>query len=628
MIKRIGASNPLFKTVHFKSGINFVIAERTKASTDTQSTNGTGKSSLVEIIHFCFGADLDKLVTLRKQPLQTWEFFVEFSAGSRDFSVRRSIKQHRRVLVRGVTDLERVLFPTLKPDKGDSEVVEVSVDEWTTYLGTLLFDLDKRHRNTPTFRQLFRYFCRYGQAAFLRPQTTVPRERDVVAAKCWTYLLNLNWELLDKREQLEKRIEEYDRDRFAFKSLAATHELKGKTEAKLFSELFAAKTLAQRDLNELDQHLSRFEVLPEYETEQREADRLTALSQAVRKEIFSRSTLLQDYEQSLEVAVDIDPKEVIALYRSAQIELPNSVIKRLEQVQKFHQRLIADRHEELGRLIASLGKELSGLQTQLAEYDSKRAAILKRLEVSQALKDYSQIQARVIERRTQVAELERLSEMYDRINGASEAIEISKSELHRAFTQDEMEFRDHRASLIRRLAELSSELYDLEAKLLIQVQAPAKSLPKYSFEIQITHKGATGYERSEVFLFDMLAAQEWGPHKPNAHILVHDSLMFDPMDPRQVAHALELGRRQSKQFDFQYIVLLNESQLPTDDLSGLNHELDFEGEHKPFILTDSDTGGLFGFQFEDYESTREAVLDFEADDDRGLAHVTRSLELE
>jgi uncharacterized protein YydD (DUF2326 family) len=582
-------------------------------STDTQSTNGTGKSSLVEVIHFCFGAELTKLTTLRKAPLQSWEFFLEFAAGQREFAIRRSIKHHRRVLVRGVSEAERSQLPSLRQDPGDVNVIDISVDDWNTYLGELFYDADRKRENTPTFRQLFRYFCRYGQMAFIKPETTFPREADVVSAKCWSYLLNLNWKLLDQREQVERRIEAHDKDRHGFKSIAGQHGLEGRTDSSIFSALFAAKTLAERDLGEMDRNLSEYRVLPEYEAQQKDANDLTVDAQELRKQIFGKTNLLQDYEKSLGAVVDMDPDEVVALYQSAEVELPGLVVKRLQDVQEFHRQLLQDRREELAGLIAKLNEQVASLQARLKEIDDKRSALLRKLENTHAQAEVRELQERVAQRRAEVIELQRLGEMYDRITTESQSIEVSKADLQRAFSQDEIDFREHRKSLITRVAELSSQLYNIEALLLIQVVTPAKSLPKYTFEVQITHKGATGYERSEVLLFDLLAAQEWGPRNPRVQLLVHDSLMFDPMDPRQIAHAIELARTQCDSFHYQYLVLLNESQVPHEDLGRFKNGIDFEGVHQPFYLSDTEDGGLFGFQFEDYESSREPALDFEGE---------------
>jgi len=54
MIRSITANKESFKTITFEKGMNIILADRTKESTKKDSTNGFGKSTLIEIIHFWY----------------------------------------------------------------------------------------------------------------------------------------------------------------------------------------------------------------------------------------------------------------------------------------------------------------------------------------------------------------------------------------------------------------------------------------------------------------------------------------------------------------------------------------------------------------------------------------------
>ena len=56
MIYSVRCDKPSFKSIKFNPGFNVILAERTKESTIKDSRNGLGKSTLIEIIHFCLGA--------------------------------------------------------------------------------------------------------------------------------------------------------------------------------------------------------------------------------------------------------------------------------------------------------------------------------------------------------------------------------------------------------------------------------------------------------------------------------------------------------------------------------------------------------------------------------------------
>ncbi|MGR9310715.1 hypothetical protein ACU8MX_14940 [Rhizobium leguminosarum] len=63
MIIALGSSVETFKTLHFHRGLNILVAEQETHSTETETRNGSGKSSTLHIIHFLLGGSpRDKLV--------------------------------------------------------------------------------------------------------------------------------------------------------------------------------------------------------------------------------------------------------------------------------------------------------------------------------------------------------------------------------------------------------------------------------------------------------------------------------------------------------------------------------------------------------------------------------------
>ena len=59
VIERVTANRPSFKPVAFSPGFNVILAERSEQSRAKDSRNGSGKTSLLEVIHFCLGATAD-----------------------------------------------------------------------------------------------------------------------------------------------------------------------------------------------------------------------------------------------------------------------------------------------------------------------------------------------------------------------------------------------------------------------------------------------------------------------------------------------------------------------------------------------------------------------------------------
>jgi uncharacterized protein YydD (DUF2326 family) len=90
-----------------------------------------------------------------------------------------------------------------------------------------------------------------------------------------------------------------------------------------------------------------------------------------------------------------------------------------------------------------------------------------------------------------------------------------------------------------------------------------------------------------------MLAQLWSPRDPSPNILIHDSTLFDGVDERQVALALELAARESERLGFKYICTFNSDMIPSTEFSsGFNFD-----SFVRLRLTDDEGGNLLGVSF-------------------------------
>src|SRR5580700_1518466 len=81
MIVSIESSLSTFKAVHFQEGLNVLLADAQPGSTEKQTRNSAGKTSLVEIIHFLMGSNCDKDSLFRTPGLIEHTFTGSFMIG-------------------------------------------------------------------------------------------------------------------------------------------------------------------------------------------------------------------------------------------------------------------------------------------------------------------------------------------------------------------------------------------------------------------------------------------------------------------------------------------------------------------------------------------------------------------
>lgn len=115
------------------------------------------------------------------------------------------------------------------------------------------------------------------------------------------------------------------------------------------------------------------------------------------------------------------------------------------------------------------------------------------------------------------------------------------------------------------------------------------------FRISIPGDDGSGISLMEFFCLDYALFVIWQKRGKGPGFLLHDSHLFDGVDPRQILAAIKLGKAATDVHGGQYIVCLNSDTLET---LALAPEIDWDtGTVKP-VLTDREDGGLFGFRFD------------------------------
>ena len=84
MINSISSNQDSFKFVEFRSGFNMILADRTATSSVRDSRNGLGKSTLIQIIHFCLGAAITKGTLFKETRLSDWSFSLNLTLAGKE----------------------------------------------------------------------------------------------------------------------------------------------------------------------------------------------------------------------------------------------------------------------------------------------------------------------------------------------------------------------------------------------------------------------------------------------------------------------------------------------------------------------------------------------------------------
>jgi uncharacterized protein YydD (DUF2326 family) len=143
---------------------------------------------------------------------------------------------------------------------------------------------------------------------------------------------------------------------------------------------------------------------------------------------------------------------------------------------------------------------------------------------------------------------------------------------------------------VRLFNENSQALYKTPGSLVIDIADTG-----YKYRVEIERSGSEGIGKMKIFCFDLMLLQLAPRQGRRIDFLVHDSVLYDGVDSRQRALALERAASVTEGLGAQYICTLNSDMIPREEF---NRDFDFD-RHVRLILTDRDpSGSLLGFQFE------------------------------
>ena len=582
MIHAVRSNHNSFKEVGFRPGFNAIVADRTEISGMRDSRNGLGKSTLIEIIHFCLGSSARKGSGLIVANLRGWAFSLDLTIADQDFVVTRSIDEPSKILIDGNT-----INWSIQPRVENGQQV-LSLKEWTTALGSLMFGLPifNEHKEfSPTFRGLISYFIRRGPDAYSTPFEHFRRQPEWDKQVNNAFLLELSWEnarelqLLKEQEKLLdsiRQLKENSQDGVVTRVLGSLGELE------------AAKVRIEQQLRSRQEALSNFRVHPQYNELEKEVDRLTVELHEITNDNLVDRRLLSFYQSSLETENEPDSNDVVQIYQNAGVELPNLVIRRLEEVENFHHQLIENRRVFLATEIARLRRSISTRERLIREKTEQRASRLEILRIHGALEEYTRLQSLYLETVSALNEINQRIEEIKRVEEGKSALRIEKELLIQRMRRDNEERHTQIERAIRFFNSNSQALYDAPGVLIIDIGPNG-----FRFKVDIERDRSEGIGKMKIFCYDLMLAQLWAQRAPSPNILIHDSTIFDGVDERQRALALELAARESAERGFQYICMLNTDMIPK---SLFPPDWDFDSFVR-LTLTDDEGGNLLGMDF-------------------------------
>ena len=570
MISRIFASDERFRELRFGSGLNILLAERDPSASDKDTRNGSGKTSLVHLIHFLLGGNAGTNSIFRSQALSAWTFGMEFNLADSKVTVFRTGNDYSKVAIVGLD--------------GNSQMIEMQSRDWSDLLGERWYGL-KPTESLPSTRSLISYAVRnVDSGGFKSPFKQHYQQKTSDWQTAATYLLNLDWRLARQWQEVRDLEDGMKALRKVFK--ASGQSITFGSSAELRTEL----ALADQNVAQMRQRAESFRVVDSFRDLEAEANELTKQIAGSRDDVSMDRLLIKELQTTHDSEQPPDSTAVVAVYEALGIELGDVVRRRFDEVEKFHESVVDNRQIHLAREIQDVEQRISKAEAEQTQLDRRRHQILEMLKSGGALDELTALQEELARGASHVQVLRERFELADQIEADKSRAKEKKQHLLTVLRQDHRERDIQLSALITDFESIITALYGKRRGSL--VIDSKESGPDY--RVILEDGRSQGIGNMGVFAFDVLTSKVLARNARGPGFLVHDSHVFDGVDSRQIANALALGSRSASDEGFQYIVTLNSDVKPNELPAGFSID-DYVLDE---VLTDeSDSGRLFGVSF-------------------------------
>lgn len=587
MIHEIRANMESFRPIKFTSGLNVILADRAEDSSRKDTRNGLGKSTLIEIIHFCLGANVNKGRGLAIPALEEWIFTMEISLGDERITVSRAVAEPKTVTVKDLGDD----WPDL-PDIEFTGERSFTQEQWKAFLGYALFSLTppEAPKYNPSFRSLISYFVRRRHHAFGDPFSHFPNQKPWNKQVHIALLLGMDWHLAVQWQQIKDQNTEL-KDLHKLVKRGAVPYIRGN-----MGELEAERVLLLQEIEENSRTLANFKVHPQYESIQQEADQLTEKLHAATNENILTARRLKLYQQAVESEEAPSTESMEQVYKEMGVVFSETIRKSLAEAKEFYALVIKDRRRFLKREISRLEHDMTEANNKIRELTETRGNLLQILSEHGAMDEMERLRERHGSKCEELEHIKRQIEQLRQIESRERQIARDKAELADLATCDHEERRDTWEIPVGFFNLNSRALYRVPGHLIINLSDSG-----FRFNIEIRKSGSDGIGKMKIFCFDLAILEFCANRDLSIDFLVHDSEIFDGVDARQRAAALERAHDVTERTGTQYICALNSDMVPYDDF---HKEFDLDRYVRCRLTDGEESGTLLGIIFDPPSKSR------------------------
>ena len=527
---RIETEDEVLRELHFHKGINLIVDDTPTSTNDTnelKTGNNVGKTTVLKLIDFCFGAKAKNIYTDPENERQDYElvknFLIDYKVvitlvlkedldddDSDEIVIRRNFLSRNKVL-RQVND------------KNCTE------DEFGEQIRMLLFpDVTE---GKPTLRQLLSHNIRYSDESIGHTLKVLNRyTKDVEYETLYLYLFGCKFEGGQKKQELLTKIGQ----EISFKERLEKKQTKNAYEAAL--------ALVEREIQNLNEKKANLNINENYEEDLAHYTQIKYEKNKTAELISNleiRMNIIVETQRDMEQEMsDIDLQQLRQIYFQAGTQF-EKIQHTFEELVTYHNKMVAEKihfiSKELPELNSKITDERKRLDT-LCEEEREYATIVAQ---GDTFAELEKLIEELNEKYRQKGEYESIiSQMEDVDTNIKQYREELDEIDQKIFTDD---FEDTVKNQINKFnvffSEVSKKLYGETYAIKYETEINKKQQKMYKFST-FNANMSSGKKQGEILCFDLAYIQFADSEKmPCVHFLlndkkelVHDNQLVNVMD--------------------------------------------------------------------------------------------------
>lgn len=527
---KIETEDEVLRELHFHKGINLIVDD-TPTSTDNanqlKTGNNVGKTTVLKLIDFCFGAKAKNIYTDPENERQDYELVKNFLINYR-VVITLVLKENlddddsnEIVIRRNFLSRNKVLRQV--NDKNCTE------DEFEEQIRMRLFpDVTE---GKPTLRQLLSHNIRYSDESIGHTLKILNRyTKDVEYETLYLYLFGCKFEGGQKKQELLTKIGQ----EISFKERLEKKQTKNAYEAAL--------SLVEREIKNLNEKKAKLNINENYEED---LARYTQIKYEKNKtaELVSnleiRMNIIVETQRDMEQEIsNIDLQQLRQIYFQAGTQF-EKIQHSFEELVTYHNKMVAEKirfiSKELPELNSKINDERKRLDT-LCEEEREYATIVAQ---GDTFAELEKLIEELNEKYRQKGEYESIISQMEEVDKNIKKYRKELDEIdQKIFTDD---FEDTIKSQINKFnvffSEVSKKLYGETYAIKYETDINKKQQKMYKFST-FNANMSSGKKQGEILCFDLAYIQFADSEKmPCVHFLlndkkelVHDNQLVNVMD--------------------------------------------------------------------------------------------------